>query len=275
MLISVNHVTRYAYEAEARYSVQTVRLTPQSFAGQRVLEWSIDAPGIETASKFVDCFGNVAHQITIMKPHDEIAIAVTGKVETEDRAGVVSGTIEVAPTRVYLRTTEQTAPDDAIRQLAKDAATADTAQIAQLHALMEAIADRVDYEPGNTHAHTSAADALAEGKGVCQDHAHIMIAAARLLDLPARYVNGYLVGEAAGGHAWAEVFVPGLGWVGFDPANRVCPTDTYVRVAVGLDAASAPPIRGTRRGGGKETLDVSVSAESPGQSQSQSQSQSQ
>ena len=94
--------------------------------------------------------------------------------------------------------------------------------------------------------HTSAAEALKAGRGVCQDHAHVFISAARLMGVPARYVNGYFVtgGESASEaqHAWAEACIDGLGWLGFDPANQVCPTERYVRLACGLDAASAAPI---------------------------------
>ena len=118
------------------------------------------------------------------------------------------------------------------------------------------------YVVGATHVHTSAAEALKDGEGVCQDHAHIFISAARVMGLPARYVNGYFLTDsdepAEAHHAWAEVWMGGLGWLGFDPANRLCPTDRYVRLACGLDSASAAPIRGTRRGGVEEALDVTV-----------------
>ena len=117
--------------------------------------------------------------------------------------------------------------------------------------------------PAPPTATTTAADALARGFGVCQDHAHLFIAAARLIDIPARYVSGYLwTGVDAqpfdASHAWAEAFVPELGWVGFDPANRICPTENYIRVAVGLDYSAAAPVRGLRRGPAEESLDVEV-----------------
>ena len=114
-------------------------------------------------------------------------------------------------------------------------------------------------------AGTSAAQALSEGKGVCQDHAHIFIAAARTLGIPARYVTGYLLIDgqttAQAHHAWAEAWVENLGWVGFDVANRTCPTEGYVRLACGLDAGYAAPIVGTRRGGETVTLEVAVTVE--------------
>jgi transglutaminase-like putative cysteine protease len=124
---------------------------------------------------------------------------------------------------------------------------------------------RVAYELGATTAHTTAAEAFADGRGVCQDHAHILIAAARSAGIPARYVTGYLVtGQGASStaaHAWAEALVPDLGWVGFDAANAKCPTDNYVRVAAGIDAAGVAPIRGSRRGGNIERMRVEVRVE--------------
>lgn len=270
MLIAVHHRTRYVYDHETRYSVQSLRLTPQSYPGQRVLDWTIDAPGIERAAVFRDCYGNTVHQITVTKPHAEVVIEVKGVVETQDRAGIVNGLVEVAPLTVYLRRTPQTEPSAAIAAIAKAGEGQD--YIARLHAIMHATRDALDYAPGATNAHTSAAEALADGKGVCQDHAHIMIAALRSLGRPARYVSGYLVGEAEAGHAWVEAHVDGLGWVGFDPANRVCPTDTYVRLAAGLDAATATPVRGARRGGGREDLEVAVEVMQQQSSQQQAQS---
>lgn len=272
MLISVHHRTRYVYDTETRYSVQSLRLTPQSFPGQRVLEWSIDAPGIDKALSFRDCYGNLVHQITVTKPHKEVVIDVKGVVETEDRAGIVNCVVEVAPLAVYTRVTPQTMPSAEILALAR--AGSDKDVLGRLHALMHATRDAIEYVPGATDAHTSAAEALGDGKGVCQDHAHVMIAAVRALGQPARYVSGYLVGEAEAGHAWLEAHVEGLGWVGFDPTNRVCPTDSYVRVAAGLDAATASPVRGARRGGGKEELEVAVEVMQQQTAQQQSQSQS-
>ena len=127
------------------------------------------------------------------------------------------------------------------------------------HAVAEAIA----YRPGVTHAHTTAAEALALGEGVCQDHAHTLISLARTIGLPARYVSGYLHADAYGNeheaaHAWAEVWVEGLGWIGFDAANRCCPDERYVRLGSGYDAQDAAPIRGIAMGASHEEMNVAV-----------------
>lgn len=281
MLISIRHQTRYTYDAPAKYAIQTLRLTPPSFAGQTVKHWSVKAPCIEQAVHFTDSFGNNASLVACNLPHVTIEIVAEGLVETKDCSGVVKGLMDPSPNRIYLRQTPATTPDAAIRELA--AKTKAETILSRLHALTEAIRERVDYEPGSTSQLTPAADVLAQGKGVCQDHAHVFISAARSLGIPARYVNGYFVSGAdapeEAHHAWAEAYVDHLGWVGFDVANLVCPDERFVRLATGLDSASASPIRGSRpipvgQASVKETLDVHVDVIDQSAKQSQSQSQS-
>jgi transglutaminase-like putative cysteine protease len=260
MHISVKHITRYSYADVASYSIQSLRLTPPSFDGQRVLEWAVTGrPGNEMTPA-TDGFGNVLHLMTVNAPHDTLEIQAAGIVDVENRNGLVLGLNDPVPLRVYLKETALTAPNRAIKALI--AASGDSDTVGRLHALMAAIRDKVDYLPGSTSAVTTAAEALEAGKGVCQDHAHIFIAAARHAGIPARYVTGYLltdgVSTEAAHHAWAETWVEGLGWVGFDVANRLCPTDSYIRMAAGLDAHYAAPVRGSRRGGASETLEVQV-----------------
>ena len=270
MLVSIGHVTRYTYSTPALYSIHTLRLTPPNFDGQHVLSWRVEMPEIEDAVRYRDAFGNVCHLVSIPRPHSDIAIIARGTVETADKAGFVRGLPEVAPTRVFRRQTPKTAPDEGIRALVAGLKSADG--IDRLHELMQVIGEQVNYVVGATNAHTSAAEALQAGRGVCQDHAHVFVSAARHMGLPARYVSGYFVtgmepSEAQ--HAWAEAFIDGLGWLGFDPANQVCPTDRYVRLACGLDAASAAPITGNRRGGQDEVLDVFVEVQQQSSAQQQ------
>jgi transglutaminase-like putative cysteine protease len=263
MLISVRHITRYRYADPVSYTIQSLRLTPQSFQGQRVLDWRVLADGASPALHFRDGCGNVVHLLTIHARHQELVIEASGTVETRDCNGVVAGLARGAPARVFLKQTAHTRPDAAIRGLAEAIAGKDV--LDRLHALVGAVRERVAYVPGATDTHTSAAEALANGRGVCQDHAHIYIAAARTLGIPARYVTGYLVLDdakaAPAHHAWAESWVEGLGWVGFDVANGICPTAGYVRLACGLDARYAAPIVGSRRGGQSEMLEVAVTVE--------------
>jgi transglutaminase-like putative cysteine protease len=263
MLISVRHVTRYVYAEPVAYAVQRLRLTPAPFKGQRIKSWRIGLPSSAKTLQFKDGFGNAIDLVTIHTRHQELVIEAIGTVETADQNGVVAGLAKAIPPRVFLKETDQTRPDTSIRELARS--VTGKAVLDKLHALAGAVRDRVDYVTGSTDTQTGAAEALAEGKGVCQDHAHIFVSAARTLNIPARYVTGYLVMDdaepATAHHAWAEAWVDPLGWVGFDVANRLCPTERYVRLAAGLDAGSAAPIVGSRRGGAGEELHVSVAVQ--------------
>jgi transglutaminase-like putative cysteine protease len=176
----------------------------------------------------------------------------------------VRGTVERFPPSLYLRETALTSPDADIAGFAaasRDAVGGDVLKL--LHGMLERLHDDMTYDTDPTHSATSAAEAFALKRGVCQDFTHVFIAASRSLGVPARYVGGYFhredgVREQDAGHAWAEAFVPELGWVAFDPANGICATDAYVRVAVGLDHLGAAPLRGTRYGGAGEVLSVKV-----------------
>jgi transglutaminase-like putative cysteine protease len=271
MHLSVLHRTVYRYTDTIRYAIQTLRLQPRPYDGLAVVNWRVEGEGKGSLPSFVDGLGNIVHCQTIDRPHREAAITVTGEVETRRNDGVVVGATEPLPPLFFLRATPLTAPDAAIAALARDSATANDT-IERLHGLMHGVRDRLDYRPGATDSSTSAAGALAQGFGVCQDHAHLFIAAARSIGIPARYVSGYLwtggddeAYEAS--HAWAEAFVPELGWVGFDAANRLCPTENYIRVAIGLDYAAAAPVRGLRRGPAEENLSVKVQVRRQGADQ--------
>jgi transglutaminase-like putative cysteine protease len=137
------------------------------------------------------------------------------------------------------------------------------------------VRERVEYGTGSTSAASTAAEALAQGRGVCQDHAHLFVSAARTLGIPARYVAGYLLsdqGEALHEtHAWAEAWVPGLGWVGFDSTNGICVTDHYIRLCGGLDAHDAAPVRGSVYGATAIVIHADVLIGEPGTQQMQQQ----
>ena len=265
MRLSVRHETIYEYGTPLVYSAQRLYLWPSDFASQKTVKWAITTPGIERALSYTDGFGNRVHMVTFHDISGPVSIVAEGIVDSSDAAGVVRGLASAAPDIIFLRQARATLPNGAMRGLGDKINGASTGVLTGLHGLMDDIHRKVAYDTTSTNAHTTAAEALSDGRGVCQDHAHIFIGAARHAGIPARYVTGYLVtGQGASStaaHAWAEALVPDLGWVGFDAANNSCPTEQYVRVAAGIDAAGVTPVRGSRRGGDIERMTVEVRVE--------------
>lgn len=262
MRLSVRHGTVYQFEAPMRFVTQSHRLTPVSSGCQRVEAWSVDAEGAVFGATFTDGAGDAVNTMTVQGPVTRIEVVVEGVVETTDTAGVLRGQREVVQPLVYLQPTVLTKPNRLLTDL-RDAALAgaDAGRLDRAHRLAAAISDAIAYTPGATAATTTAAEAIELGRGVCQDMAHALIGLAHAAGMPARYVTGYLLtddDEAEAAHAWAEIHVEGLGWVGFDPANGCCPDERYVRLGSGRDAREAAPIRGVSRGGGGEAMDVTV-----------------
>lgn len=271
MRLNIRHATTYTYDPPAERCALRLRLYPPSFDSQRVHAWTVTVNGKPVSALLSTATADREALWTCHGGGEEIAIVAAGEIETTDAAGVVRGLRDTVRPAVYLRSTPLTETDRKIDALA--ASVKGATPLDRMHSLFNAVADAIAYQPGSTSVHTTAAQALKAGQGVCQDHAHVFIAAARSLRVPARYVVGYLLAseeKLTETHAWAEAFVPEIGWVGFDPANRLCPTDCYVRLGCGLDAADAAPIRGNVQGSPKERLSASVDI---GETQVQTQNQ--
>lgn len=275
MRIRISHTTSYRYEEPASGVIQTLRLTPRNHEGQYVVAWRIDLSENCRIDRHEDAFGNIMQVFTADGPISELRLTVEGEVETRDTAGVIRGTVERFPPSLYLRETPLTRCDAAIAALAHEAReAADGDPLKTMHELVRRLHEDMAFDPDPTGTTTVACDAYALKRGVCQDFSHICIAAARSIGVPARYIGGHFhrndgVADQNAGHAWAEAHIPELGWVAFDPANGICTTDAHVRVAVGLDYLGAAPVRGSRHGGGKESMEVAVKvAQSARQTQS-------
>ncbi len=263
MRIRISHETRYHYDVPAAGVIQTLRLTPRNHDGQYVVQWRIDVTDDCRLDVHEDAFGNITHTFTADGPFAELGVQVEGEVDLQDMGGLVRGAIERFPPSLYLRPTPLTDVDDAIADFARQTRAQADDTLAVLHALLNRIHGGMTYDTDPTHSATTAAEAFTLKRGVCQDLTHVFIAAARHLDIPARYVGGYFhradgVTQQDAGHAWVEAYVPSIGWVAFDPTNGICATDAHVRVAVGLDYLGAAPVRGARRGGGAESMAVRV-----------------
>ena len=277
MRLNVHYSTTYTYAEPVRRVIQLLRVEPPSFAGQSVLDWRVDVDHDARLREGRDGYGNVTHMLYVDTPVSSLTISIAGRVLTEDKHGIVQGLPHDLPPDVFLRSTPLTAPGPAIAALGA-ACAGKGGTIDRLHRLTQKLHAGLRFDTAATQVETSAEQAAAEGHGVCQDFAHVFIAAARLSGIPARYVSGHLFRrdgrhDQQAAHAWAEAWVEDLGWVAFDPLNGISTDDAYLRVACGLDYRDAAPIAGARSGGGDErlTVEVRVSDATAGQSQSQRQ----
>ena len=261
MRISIDHVTRYAYEHPVRYSTQYLRLVPPSDARQRVVDWTLETPAAPLELR--DGYGNILHVLTIEKPITEIVIRSAGVVETSAKVDETLDDRRLSPL-VFLRPGALTRVEgpliDFAEQFRRRAAT-----LSGLRALADAVLARLPFQPGVTAVHSTAGEAFDAGNGVCQDHAHVFIACCRFLGVPARYVSGYLYtardsDAPVASHAWSEAWVVDR-WRSFDVTNGRPAGEHHVRIAVGADYLEASPVRGIRFGGGEERMVASALVE--------------
>lgn len=260
MQLAISHVTTYTYDEPVPFGLQELRLSPRTSSRQQPMSWTVELEGAKREVEFSDHHSNRVQLVSLTPGERSTVVRCHGVVETSDTAGVTSASAGLAPLWLYLRSTPLTSAGEGVARLAAGLdASRDT--VGCLHQLAARVAEAVTYQPGWTHAGTAAEDALAAGRGVCQDHAHVFVSAARRLGIPARYASGYLVmgdEEQQAMHAWADAWVDDLGWVGFDPSNGISPDERYVSIAAGLDYREAAPVAGLRFGDASEHLDVSI-----------------
>ena len=261
MQLKIHHATRYSFAEPVQVALQQVRKTPKSAHHQSVVDWHTEIVGGQKELVFEDQHNNVTELISAARDTRELQVISEGTVHIEDTQGVAGPHRGPAPLWLYLKATPRTEAKAGVRGIVRNVET--SAPLEALHELSGLVRDAIRYEVGASQSDWSAEEAIEAGSGVCQDHAHVFIACARRMEIPARYVSGYLMlndrTTQDAMHAWAEAHVEGLGWVGFDVSNGISPDTRYVRVATGLDYADAAPVSGTRVGGADEVLEVQIS----------------
>ena len=262
MHLTIYHKTTYFFDEPIQYALQQIRLTPKSRQGQKVLDWQIEIQGGKKELEFDDHHNNRVVLFSLDAGCEKIELRANGRVETSDTAGVTGRHGGFLPLWHFQKSTDLTSPGPGVRQLVKTVNKGSADDLDRLHALSAAITEKVAYQTGATDTETTAEQAFSAGAGVCQDHSHIFLSAARLMGYPARYVSGYLklddAVEQNASHAWAEVHVDGLGWVGFDISNGISPDERYAPIATGLDYRETAPVSGMRFGQGGESMIVSL-----------------
>lgn len=283
---AIRHVTRFVYAAPVTESVMELRMRPATEGGQRCLQFEVDLQPRARVFAYRDFLGNWVHHFDLPRKHSRLAVTARAQVQL-DPPPVYPGTLPIETWREvdawaergehwdFRRPSRFAEWSDALVAFAGELGpvTGRTLDpLGTVRAVMRAIHGGFAYAPKTTRVDSPIDEALAARRGVCQDFTHIMLALLRRLGLPCRYVSGYIAPKALGDddgptsvatHAWVEVLLPGLGWVGVDPTNDIEAGLRHVRVAIGRDYADVPPTRGVYKGGAASSLEVAVEV-SPG-----------
>jgi transglutaminase-like putative cysteine protease len=282
MHYSIRHITRFRYDQPVRESVMELRMQPRSEGRQALRSFQIATNPRAQLYAYTDHLGNAVYHFNVLRVHSELRIETQSVVEmsSEPERPLAADSLEWDRYNALNLSAEQfdllepskfahMSPALASFLEAHALSKAKGDPLTALKELNTAIYDSFAYESGITEVHSPIEDALAAGRGVCQDFAHIMIASARNWGIPARYVSGYLYHQDKGRdrsdddatHAWVEAWLPSMGWIGFDPTNDILAGERHIRVAVGRDYADVPPTRGTFKGGAESELAISVSVQ--------------
>lgn len=314
MLLRILHTTEYDYLGSVDFAQHMVHLTPRDGDGQRRLRHGLTiSPAPSARNQTTDVFGNLRTFFSLQAPHEQLMVQADSEVSTCVPLPLPGGTAWAAhswervrehfryraqapydPACEFLFASPYVPRDDAFAAFARPVFTPALPVLAAVRALMHKIHTDLTFDPASTEVNTPALEALAQGKGVCQDFAHIMLGCLRSLGLPARYVSGYLLTQPPPGrprligadasHAWVALYVPlpagavppegaplvGPGaWFDFDPTNNRCgwgsPGEDYVTLAVGRDFSDVSPMRGVIQGGAQHELEVAVTVAPPGE----------
>ena len=264
MRISYRHEITCTFDRPAASVLRVLRVTPWAIECQHLDAWRIDLDCDCRLRHGDDAYGNVVDTVSSEEPLQSMKIIAQGEIVTTDTSSILRNALERFPPDFYLRDTPLTTADDALRDFAKKATSAATTPLDKLHALLSATTNEIDVDRDAPRDRT-AAEALRDEKGSPADLAHVFIAAARQIGAPARFVSGALVVQdyaelIDASHAWAEAFVPGIGWIGFDPVEGLCVHEAHVRIAFALDELGARFLRAAPIFGTGETVTTKLIA---------------
>ncbi len=277
MIYSVRHVTTFQYKPAVRESVMEIRMQPRNEGAQRCLSFSLEVDPTANIMSYRDALGNIVHHFDIAGSHTRVKVSAQALVDLQEAPAAAPASCGDWQDLNALMATEDhwemllpsefAQPTSELERLAAEFRLERKGNPFELVvALTESIYNAFEYVPNSTKVDSPIDDALRSRQGVCQDFAHIMIALLRQLNIPARYVSGYLAHVTShkdrsietASHAWVEALMPRLGWVSVDPTNNLVGGDRHIRVAIGRDYADVPPNRGVYKGEAESQLSVAV-----------------
>ncbi len=272
------HRTTFNYGSPATNSINTLHLEPRTFPYQKTLSALIRVMPATRVRRFTDLFQNITHHFELTRPHGRLEIESRIRVHNlpldisdESKSATVVKFDDTSIRELiwpYLQDSRWVSRHPEVWREALDITRGIPAVFDQATALMQWIYREFRYEPGATNVNTHLEEAFRMRHGVCQDFTHVMLGLCRSVGIPARYASGYLyngprdslVGAQAS-HAWSEVYLPGAGWIGFDPTNNTLADERYVKVSIGRDYEDVAPVRGNYQGTGHCRMEVEVEVE--------------
>ncbi|CAM3868965.1 transglutaminase family protein [Mucilaginibacter galii] len=274
----IQHITRYTYDGMVRDSANQIILFPIVDANQDVLKHDLTITGNPLVDTHIDYYGNEVGSFTYLEQHNRMVInsevlVVTHAKELPSETTPaatqwqkLSALQNIVPYIDFLKHDYFDALPDLIAVIETEKQAEDTPYQTALR-FCEYVYRNFEYLPGVTTVETTIDEVLQLKAGVCQDFAHLLVLMLRLLNIPARYISGYICpnhngmrGEGAT-HAWAEVYLPDYGWLGIDPTNNCIANETHVRLAVGRNFSDCSPVKGVYKGSWGHKLEVKVSVE--------------
>lgn len=277
MRLSIRYLTTFTYDTAINESHNALRARPLETPTQQVLKYHVEVDPAATVSSHVDYWGTWVDLFGVVGRHTRLTVLADSSVETAVPAEP-SGAPMWNPAESRDRYFEYVAPsphvewNDQVTAIGSEALSGAEDSVAAARSIVQAVADRVAYESGSTEVGTPVDEILERGRGVCQDYAHLALAVFRSVNVPARYVSGYLyaIDSSSGDdptvdeiqvatHAWIEVQIPGFGWWGLDPTNRLLSGERHVKIGHGRDYEDVMPLRGVYHGEGESGgLEVAV-----------------
>ena len=290
MYFNVTHTTKYTYNAPVSYGHNIATLRPRKAKGQELLDYHIGiSPEPSEISERVDFFGNYITRFSLQTEHRSLKVTTKSRIKrdyaqfqdsffskacrfitmNDALIALQSTDLEILDAQQYiLESVFVKKMDASIREYAQKSFQGNRSVFDAAFELMQRIYTDFDFVPGFTSISTPIHEVMEQKKGVCQDFAQIAIACIRSIGLPAKYISGYietlpppgkekLVGADAS-HAWFSIFIPGFGWVDFDPTNNQIPKDQHIVVGWGRDYYDVPPLKGVVYGSGQSKLKVAV-----------------
>ena len=249
MILNIKHQTNYNFHSNVPRLVQSLKLYPSKCKNQKIINWTISTSKGQLINSHQDALGHRIYNIYNESLVGEQTIVSEGRINTKNFHGVMHNLEDQVNPLCFLRFTKLTKPGTKLIELSKKIKKINN-EIKFCHNLNIIVSETINFKTGITHNQTTAEESLKLEKGVCQDYAHILISLSKLFNIPARYVNGYLMEDSNisnySSHAWVELFINELGWVAFDPSHKKCIDENYVRISCGYDFIDASPIKGVK-----------------------------